>query len=138
MQGDTVRLTYAEAAARLGCLEKSVSTRAKRRGWQREKGNDGLMRVHIPRDCLPDSIPDSRGDSIPDNVGAVREAELIGQINVLQVKLDAVTKEAQGLEKALADVKRAAEHDKEKAGDREAWLREHIEQLRSKRRWWPW
>ncbi len=125
MQGDTVRLTYAEAAARLGCLEKSVATRAKRRGWKREKGNDGLMRVHIPIDCLPDSEGGNRGDSIPDTRPTVREAELTGQINVLQAKLEAATEKAQGLEKALAE-----------AGEREAWLRQKLDE--KPRRWWPW
>ena len=125
MQGDTVRLTYAEAAFRLGCLEKSVATRAKRRGWKREKGNDGLMRVHIPIDCLPDSKGDNRGDSIPDTRPTVREAELVGQINVLQAKLEAATEKAQGLEKALAD-----------AGEREAWLRQKLDG--KPRRWWSW
>lgn len=121
MQGDTVRLTYAEAAARLGCLEKSVATRAKRRVWKREKGNDGLMRVHIPIDCLPDSKGDNRGDRGP----TVREAELTGQINVLQARLEAATEKAQGLEKALAE-----------AGEREAWLRQKLDA--KPRRWWPW
>jgi hypothetical protein len=125
MQGDTVRLTYAEAASRLGCLEKSVATRAKRRGWKREKGNDGLMRVHIPIDCLPDGRGDNRGDSVPDTGTTVREAELVGQINVLQAKLDATTEKAQGLEKALAD-----------AGEREAWLRQKLDG--KPRRWWSW
>ena len=125
MQGDTVRLTYAEAAFRLGCLEKSVATRAKRRGWKREKGNDGLMRVHIPIDCLPDSKGDNRGDSIPDARPTVREAELVGHINVLQAKLEAATEKAQGLEKALAE-----------AGEREAWLRHKLDG--KPRRWWSW
>jgi hypothetical protein len=125
MQGDTIRLTYAEAATRLGCLEKSVATRAKRRGWRREKGNDGLVRVHIPIDCLPDSSGGNRGDSIPDSGQTVREAELKGQINVLHAKLEAVTEKAQGLEKALAE-----------AGEREAWLRQKLDD--KPRRWWPW
>jgi hypothetical protein len=125
MQGDTVQLTYAEAASRLGCLEKSVATRAKRRRWKREKGNDGLMRVHIPIEYLPDSKGDNRGDSIPDTGPTVREAELTGQINVLQAKLDAATEKAQGLEKALAD-----------AGEREAWLRQKLDG--KPRRWWSW
>ncbi|NCU19445.1 hypothetical protein EOM89_01620 [Candidatus Falkowbacteria bacterium] len=127
MQGDTERLTYAEAAARLGCLEKSVATRAKRRGWQREKGNDGLMRVHIPRDCLPDSIPDNRPDSRGDIGPTVRETELMGQINVLQAKLE-----------AQAELVQRLEGDKAEAAQREAWLREQIEALQKKRRWWPW
>jgi hypothetical protein len=125
MQGDTVQLTYAEAASRLGCLEKSVATRAKRRRWKREKGNDGLMRVHIPIEYLPDSKGDNRGDSIPDTRPTVREAELVGQINVLQAKLEAAAEKAQGLEKALAD-----------AGEREAWLRQKLDG--KPRRWWSW
>ena len=125
MQGETVRLTYAEAASRLGCLEKSVATRAKRRGWKREKGNDGLMRVHVPIDCLPDSKGDNRGDSIPDTGPTVREAELVGRLNVLQAKLEAATEKAQGLEKALAE-----------AGEREAWLRQKLDG--KPRRWWSW
>ena len=125
MQGDTVQLTYAEAASRLGCLEKSVATRAKRRRWKREKGNDGLMRVHIPIEYLPDSKGDNRGDSIPDTRPTVREAELVGQINVLQAKLEAATEKAQGLEKALAE-----------AGEREAWLRQKLDG--KPRRWWSW
>lgn len=127
MQGDTERLTYAEAAARLGCLEKSVSTRAKRRGWKREKGNDGKMRVHIPRDCLPDSIPDNSPDSRGDIGPTVGEAELMGQIKVLEAKLE-----------AQADLVQRLEGDKAEASQREAWLREQIEQLNKKRSWWPW
>lgn len=48
----TLTLTYADLAARLGVREDSARKTAKRRRWQMTKGNDGRMRVQVPVDDL--------------------------------------------------------------------------------------
>ena len=117
MEGDTVRMTYAEAAALFGCQEKSVSVRAKRRGWHREKGNDGRVRVYIPRDQMPDSPPDSHPDSHTVTGATIQEVKLQGEIKALQARLDAAEAMAEERARHLDDMRKLLE--------------------RPRRGWWP-
>ena len=57
MTGETVALTYAELAARLGIVVPSAKMRARRGKWRREPGNDGRTRVLVPSEVLDDAPP---------------------------------------------------------------------------------
>ncbi len=57
MTGETVALTYAELAERLGIEVASAKMRARRGKWRREPGNDGRTRVLVPREVLDDAPP---------------------------------------------------------------------------------
>ena len=62
----TESLTYKELASRLGVKPESARKMVQRKRWQRVTGNDGVVRIIVPTDALPQSIdspPDSQGDS---------------------------------------------------------------------------
>jgi len=44
----TRRMTYAELAAVRGTSQPSAERLARRRGWPRQVGNDGVVRVLVP------------------------------------------------------------------------------------------
>ena len=54
---ETVTLTYAELAARLGVKDESARKTAQRRKWRKFKGNDGFTRVEVPLEDLPPPEP---------------------------------------------------------------------------------
>lgn len=91
---DTVWMTYEDAGRALGIKTDSVRRRAAARKWPRRKGNDGLARVGIPSDVIPELTPDDTpaltGDD-PDASGRIRE------------ELAAARAEADGLRDRLAD-----------------------------------
>lgn len=78
-------LTYVEAANRLGIKADSVRRRAAARRWKRRQGNDGLARVLIPLDAIPDAPPDVRGDVIPDSAPA--DPVLSAQLFIAEARL---------------------------------------------------
>ena len=49
----TASLTYDEIAERLEIGRKSAQNLARRKGWNRTKGNDGKARNEVPLDALP-------------------------------------------------------------------------------------
>src|SRR4051794_5400590 len=55
MDAHTVSMTYAELATKLAINVTSAKTLVRRRRWEKTKGNDGLARIHVPRDYLDDS-----------------------------------------------------------------------------------
>lgn len=57
MTRETVALTYAELAERLGIEIASAKMRARRGKWHREPGNDGRTRVQVPVEVLNDTPP---------------------------------------------------------------------------------
>lgn len=48
----TLWLTYAELAERLGITGDSARNLVRRRGWSRKPGNDGTMRIGVPKEYL--------------------------------------------------------------------------------------
>ena len=50
--GETVALSWADAAVRLGIEIGSVKARARRGRWHRVTGNDGRVLVHVPTAAL--------------------------------------------------------------------------------------
>lgn len=98
---DTQSLTYRELADRLGVKLESARKTVMRRRWQRTTGNDGLVRVLVPADALPQSqgqAPDVGSDSPHDvNVaGMVRELEV--QIVGLKALVEAERRRADAAE----------------------------------------
>ncbi len=65
MTGETVALTYAELAERLGIEVASAKMRARRGRWRREPGNDGRTRVQVPVDVLEEAPPPPPGAPAP-------------------------------------------------------------------------
>lgn len=59
MIGETVALTYAELAEKLGIEVASAKMRARRGRWTRDPGNDGKTRVQVPVEVLDEAPPPS-------------------------------------------------------------------------------
>jgi hypothetical protein len=53
---DTTRhLTYTEIASLFGIGTASARNLVRRKGWPKAKGNDGLARIRVPADAVPDA-----------------------------------------------------------------------------------
>lgn len=101
-------LTYADAAIRLGIKADSVRRRAAARKWKRQQGNDGLARVLIPLDAIPDVSPANTPVVTPD------DPALIARLAIAEARLaDALQAISDG-RKALDDMR----------SDRDAWKRQ--------------
>lgn len=88
---ETVWMTYDEAAVQLRIKPDSVRRRAASRKWPRRTGNDGLARVGIPLNIIPDVIPAATPaitPEIPDNSDAIRIAVLENETSQLRERLD--------------------------------------------------
>lgn len=104
----TENLTYKELAVRLGVKQESARKTVQRKRWQRVTGNDGIVRVIVPVDALPqsmDKLSDSHRDSHSDEGGAIIK-ELQAKIEGLMQVLDAERQRA-----------RAAEQDRDRWHD---------------------
>jgi hypothetical protein len=53
----TASLTYVEIAARFGVTTASARNLVRRKGWPKTLGNDGLARIVVPSDAIPDAPP---------------------------------------------------------------------------------
>ena len=53
----TASLTYQEIAARFGVTTPSARNLVRRKGWPKTLGNDGLARIVVPSDAIPDEPP---------------------------------------------------------------------------------
>lgn len=109
---DIIWMTYDEAARVLQIKPDSVRRRAASRKWPKQLGNDGMARVGIPRDIIPDATPDVPPGS-PDESGQIR-AELqdaLAKISALESDLKAAQISISALETRLEETQ----------GDRDAW-----------------
>jgi uncharacterized small protein (DUF1192 family) len=50
-------LTYPEIASRFGMTTASARNLVRRKGWNKTLGNDGLARIMVPSDAVPDEPP---------------------------------------------------------------------------------
>lgn len=113
---DIIWMTYDEAARVLRIKPDSVRRRAASRKWPKQLGNDGMARVGIPRDIIPDDTPALTPDVSPDNPdssGQIR-AELqdaLAKISALEGDLKAAQIAISALETRLEETQ----------GDRDAW-----------------
>jgi hypothetical protein len=53
----TASLTYPEIASRFGMTTASARNLVRRKGWPKTLGNDGLARIMVPSDAVPDEPP---------------------------------------------------------------------------------
>ena len=120
---DAIRwMTYREMSESLGITVASARRLAARhKGWPRQTGNDGMARIGVPADRVPDDVPtvakpdvanDDTTDDTPDNASVV---------NALQAHI-ATLKEAVERAEALAD-RRGAELEAERQRVQELHVR---------------
>lgn len=81
----TESLTYKQLASRLGVKLESARKTVQRKRWQRVTGNDGVVRVMVPIDVLPQSM-----DSPSDGPNDRREDSPAFTIRELQMKVEAL------------------------------------------------
>src|ERR1700722_11637340 len=90
-------LTYVELAEALKITPESANRLARRKRWQRAKGNDGRTRVAVPEEALvrqdspPVSPTDSPMDSPPDKLIKALEAHvetLKAQLAAAEARID--------------------------------------------------
>lgn len=127
--------SYRDAADRLKITVDSVRRTARRKGWPRKTGNDGLGRVGIPVDRLPKDtaggIPrDNPTDSPPDNPPGI--FALLGKIEELHAELSA----SQGREIELQRQLGAVQSDLASSVAREAGQERLITSLQEDRDAW--
>lgn len=110
---ETLSLTYAELADRLGIEREAARQLVKRRRWMKWKGNDGQVRISIPEEALSDRS--STGTRPDEETGSEPVADRI-EPGVLSV----LTRHIERLEAQLEEAqKRAGERDAI-AGERDA------------------
>jgi hypothetical protein len=98
---DTRWMSYSELAEARGIDRPSVVRIARRRRWQKQKGNDGTIRIAVPRTFL-DAKRQSPRDRPPDRPeGSLRDNDrkIIG----LEARIELLTEE---LERERAEVRR--------------------------------
>lgn len=128
-------MTYDEAAARLHIKVNSVRQRVVRKKWRTIKGNDGTVRIEVPKDEL-DRI-EAKPPKQPDAPRTPTDSE----------KIAALTATVEGLEKLIEAERRASELERyranflqersmEVAKERNEW-KARAEKLEA-RRWWSW
>jgi hypothetical protein len=105
-------LTYAEMAEALKITPESANRLARRKRWQRAKGNDGRTRVAVPEEALvrqdspPVSPTDSPMDSPPDKLIKALEAHvetLKAQLAAAEARIDKQADEMVAYDTAYAD-----------------------------------
>jgi hypothetical protein len=82
----TVVLTYAELAERLGIEVASAKMRTMRNRWHRVRGNDGLTRVHVPVSALETTRPSQKANPETPPPPGPLVAELLRQITDMQTR----------------------------------------------------
>lgn len=113
---DIVWMTYDDAARVLRIKPDSVRRRAASRKWPKQLGNDGMARVGIPRDIIPDNTPALTPDITPGNPDKSEQIrtelqEALAKISALENDLKAAQFSISALETRLEETQ----------GDRDAW-----------------
>lgn len=136
-RADTRWLSYGELADARGISRESAIRIARRRGWPRRTGNDGTVRVAVPRSVLeakrrdrPDLAADNPGDNPPDISSTIKALE--GQIDALKGQMAAVEAHNATLRDQAADLKAERDRALHRADTAEVErdrMRERIEEL---------
>ena len=84
--GETVPLTFAQIAERLGIEVASAKARARRGKWRRVPGNDGRTLVHVPVEILNQEPTEKKPDAADNTLQLLNELEKkhAAQIEVLK------------------------------------------------------
>lgn len=118
-------LTYAELAEMLSIKLVSAKRLVQRRKWSRIIGNDGVARIRVPSEALPQPVvsdADGNKSSPVDAALALRVAELEGQLEGLNGALEAERRRADAAEARVKDI----------ADDRDAWRQQAQRSIWSK------
>lgn len=112
----TIRLTYAELAEKLGVSLEAAKQRARRGGWRRETGNNGQVYTWVPEEAL--KIADKPSSNTTDVVATEPErshdiAATTALIQTLQAAMERADKAEQVARDAItkagnSDVRAAA------------------------------
>jgi hypothetical protein len=106
---DTIWMTYAEAAERLGIKAASVKRRATARKWPKRTGNDRKIRVGIPREIIPDATPENIPDNTPDTSPITITADLAAAHAEIQGLKDQIERADAERDRLLALLEKAIE-----------------------------
>lgn len=130
-RGDIRWLTYSQIAEMRGISRDSAERTVRRRGWRRQAGNDGLVRVAVPLAWLeagesspPDNHPDSPPDKSTDANGMAVAIEAIQQAHRAEIEakdslVGALREQlTRAEERADAATARADQADRAIAGER--------------------
>ena len=93
---DTESLTYKEIADRLGTLPESARKLAKRRRWQKIKGNDGEVRICVPVSYFEDARVSAQEPAQDDDREPSRELQIM--IDGLKALLESERRRADAAE----------------------------------------
>src|SRR3954447_5997849 len=144
MTPDIVRLSVADAAARLGISTDTVRRKLKRGQLQAKRDNHGQWWVEVPADAKPaEPMQHAAYEPRTDPVGALTE-ELRSQIARLRTDLDAAyAREAAERERHAVEIKRLEDIlGAERARVDELLKRRTpavpIVPAQQRRGWWPW
>jgi hypothetical protein len=140
----TLWLTYAELAERLGITGDSARNLVRRRGWSRKPGNDGTMRIGVPKEYLDErdmeeAIPSPTEPPIdPPIIATIMspveeriEGATVAALEAHIETLKEIVERERGrgdTERARADAERARADDERARADE---LAERIDRLRS-------
>ena len=113
-------LTYTEAAGKLGIKLDSVKRRVRARKWPRMTGNDGIVRIQIPHDALPDDRTEGR--SVNQAEPDVDLADVSARLTDAEIRAAVAEARADALSERLTEAKE----------DRDKWqaLAERLSQPR--------
>ncbi len=107
VRADEALLTYRQLAERLGITPDSARSKARRRRWSITLDNQGIARVRVPLDALPDAPP-PRPERILVELGTHPVQEELRRAREQIAELEAQLIEARAVGIA-ADAKVAAE-----------------------------
>src|SRR5215203_4702712 len=140
-----VRLSVADAAARLGISTDTVRRKLKRGQLQAKRDNHGQWWVEVPADAKPaEPMQHAAYEPRTDPVGALTE-ELRSQIARLRTDLDAayareaVERERHAIEVARIEALLAAERSRvDELLKRRSQTVPVVTAQPARRAWWPW
>jgi excisionase family DNA binding protein len=144
MTADTLRLSVADAAARLGISTDTVRRKLKRGQVRAQRDNHGQWWVEVPADAKP-TVPTQHAAYEPRPNEVIEE--LRGQIRRLRTDLDAAyAREVAERDRHAAEVGRlesllAVERDRlvDVKVERDRWHAQAQTLAQPARRsWWPW
>ena len=138
MSTNTLRLSVADAAARLGISTDTVRRKLKRGQLQAKRDNHGQWWVEVPADAKPaEPMQHAACEPRQDPVGVLMD-ELRSQITRLRTDLDAAyARETAERERQADEIKRLEATVAAERADRDRWARIAEELARKPRSWWP-
>lgn len=123
-------MTYAELARSLSIKPESARKLAQRRKWARVIGNDGVARVRVPLEAVPEAVTGDRAGDVPrDNLSV--DAPFVPPQSLPEDKERIAHLEGlvEGMQRELAMMEKRVE---DIAQDRDAWRQQAQRSIWSK------